>query len=136
MDRAVDGDIVLLHGLEQAGLGAWRGAVDFIAEQDIGEDGPSAERKVVSILRIHRDAGDVGGKEVGRELDAFEVGRDGSCDGLSEQGFAEAWDVLEQHVTSGDEGEHGMSDDLFLADEDFGDIGDETPGLIGWEHRG
>ena len=59
MDCAVDRDVVFFHGLEQAGLGSWRGAIDLIAEEDIGKNRPSAERKVVSILRIDRNASDI-----------------------------------------------------------------------------
>ncbi len=36
--RAGGGDLVLLHGLEQSGLGLRRRAVDLVGEHDVGEE--------------------------------------------------------------------------------------------------
>ena len=38
-----DGDLVLLHGLQQRGLGLGRGAVDLVGQHDVGEDRPLHE---------------------------------------------------------------------------------------------
>ena len=49
--RPVDGDLRLLHRLEEGGLGLRRGAVDLVDEQDVGEDRarPEAERAALAI---------------------------------------------------------------------------------------
>ena len=41
---AVDGDLALLHRLEQRRLGAGRGPVDLVDQDDVGEDGPGTNR--------------------------------------------------------------------------------------------
>ena len=69
--RAVDGDLALLHRLQQRRLRARRGAVDLVDQQHVREDraGDEAERAAL------QDAGarDVRGQQVGRALDAPEV---------------------------------------------------------------
>ena len=41
-----DGHFALLHGLQQRGLGLGRRAVDFVGQQDVGEDRPLDEAEV------------------------------------------------------------------------------------------
>jgi len=68
-------DLVLLHGLQQGGLGLWRGAVDFVGQNQMGEDGPVLELELAAPARgFHHDVGaqDVGRHQVRRELDAVE----------------------------------------------------------------
>ena len=40
---ALNRNPVLLHRLQQGGLGLRRGAVDLVGEDDVGEDGPGCE---------------------------------------------------------------------------------------------
>jgi hypothetical protein len=72
---APDGDLVLLHRLEQRGLGLGRRAVDLVGQDDVGEDRARTNlnsRRPVAGLLEHLGAGDVAGHQVGRELDAVE----------------------------------------------------------------
>ncbi len=62
--RPVDGDLTLLHALQQRGLGLGGGAVDLVADDDVGEDAAGAELELAGVLVEHRDAGDVGGQQV------------------------------------------------------------------------
>ena len=39
MGGAFDGDLGFLHGFEEGGLGAGCGAIDFICEEDVDEEG-------------------------------------------------------------------------------------------------
>ena len=50
--------------------------VHFIRQHNVGEDGTGLERKsLLSILaEVHLRAGDIGGQQIGRKLDATEVG--------------------------------------------------------------
>jgi hypothetical protein len=41
---AADGDLALLHRLQQRGLRLGRGAVDLVGQHDVGEDRPGEER--------------------------------------------------------------------------------------------
>ena len=40
---AFNGDLLLIHGFEQRRLGLGRGAIDFVGQQEIGEDGAGLE---------------------------------------------------------------------------------------------
>ena len=117
MHLAIDGDGVFFHGFQQAGLRAWCGAVDLITEQDVREDGAGAEGELMRLLRIDGHTADVRREEIGGELDAFEISGDGARDGLREQGLADAGDVFKQDVAASDQGQDGVRNGLFFADE-------------------
>ena len=74
---AADRHVALGHHLEQRRLHLGRGPVDLVGQHDVGEDRP--ELDVERLLRRPVDAGadEVGGHEVGRELDAGERCRRG-----------------------------------------------------------
>nr|BFE76466.1 hypothetical protein GCM10020092_097670 [Actinoplanes digitatis] len=57
---ALDRDLLLLHGLEQGGLGLRRRPVDLVGEQHVREDRAGAEGEVALALVIEERAGDVG----------------------------------------------------------------------------
>ena len=65
----VDRDLALLHAFEQRRLRLGGGAVDLVAQHDVGEDRAGPELEVALLLVEDVDAGDVGGQQVGRELD-------------------------------------------------------------------
>ena len=70
------GHLVFLHRLEQGGLGLGRGAVDFVGQQQVGENRPLQELKSpaagIRVFLEHVGAGDVRGHQVRRELDSPE----------------------------------------------------------------
>ena len=70
---AVDRDAAFGHRLQQRGLRARRGAVDFVGQHDLGEDRPGAELELARLLIEDRAAGHVGRQQVGRALDALET---------------------------------------------------------------
>ncbi len=74
--RLADRHAVLLHRLEQRALRLRRGAVDLVGEHDVREDRALPELEdLPARLRVSsmtRGAEDVGGHQVGRELDARE----------------------------------------------------------------
>ena len=77
-DAAGHGNVMLLHGLKQGGLRLGRGAVDFVGQNDVGEDRPLDELELAPALGgllQNVGAGDVGRHQVGCELDAAEVER-------------------------------------------------------------
>ena len=69
---AVNRHLPLLHTFQQGGLRFGRGAVNFIGKHDVGEDRAGAHLKFRSALIINRRAGNVGRKQIGRELNSFE----------------------------------------------------------------
>ena len=46
--RLADRHFALLHGLQQRGLGLGRRAVDFVGQQDVGEDRPFDEAEIAA----------------------------------------------------------------------------------------
>ena len=85
-----------LHDLEQRRLRLGRGAVDLVAQHDVREYGPALELELVRRLVVDRHARDIGGQQVGRELDAVPRQRDGRGQCPGQGGLAGARDVLEQ----------------------------------------
>ena len=124
--------LAFAHGLEQGGLGAGRGAVDFIGQENVGEHGAFVELKLLLALVEDGDAENVRGQQVGGELHALEPGVDGFGQGLGQGGFAGAGKILEQHVAAGGEGREQLPGGGRLAAHDFGNVrGDVAAGLTG-----
>ena len=99
----VDGDLPLLHRLEQRRLRLRRRAVDLVGEHDVGEHAARAELELVRRPVPDRHADDVGGEEVGRELDAVPRRRDRAGDRLGERRLADAGHVLDEQVALGEQ---------------------------------
>ena len=124
--RAVDRDLVLLHRFEQGRLGLRRRAVDFVGEQDVGEDRAADEADHAAargpVLFDHLGAEDVGGHQVGRELDAVELEVDCLRQLLDQQRLGEAGHAAQQAVAAGEEGDQDLADDALLADDRLGEL--------------
>ena len=65
-----DGDLPLLHGLQQSALHLGGGAVDFIGEHQVGEDRSSARGESARLRIVNLGADDIRRQHVGRELQA------------------------------------------------------------------
>lgn len=109
---AVDRDLILAHGLEEGGLGSRGGAVDLVGDEDVAEDGPGLEGELAFVLIPECDAKDVGGDHVGCHLEADDGAIDtaGQCRG--EGGLADAWDILDEDVSAGEEADKDAVDGL------------------------
>ena len=120
MRRTACRHAALLHRLEQRGLRLRRGAVDFICEQELRENWPAPELKLIATIRPrahHRGADDVGRHEIGRELDPAKIEIQRACERLHELRLAEPRHAFEQHISARDDGcEHAVHDAL-LADD-------------------
>ena len=101
--RAVDGDLPLLHRLEQRRLRLRRRSVDLVDEHDVREHraGPEAERPALTVEHVH--ARDVRRQEIGRELDAVEREVERARERLREHGLADTGDVLDEDVPLGEQ---------------------------------
>ena len=66
-------DLPLLHRLEQCRLHLSRGTVDFIRQDEIGEDRTFADLELLALLRIDHRAYDIGRKQVRSKLDPAEL---------------------------------------------------------------
>ena len=113
-------DLPLLHGLHQRGLRLRRRAVDLVGEDQVGEDRPGEETEAAAAAPGVRDqhfgAGDVGGHQVRRELDAREAEVQQLREGGDEQGLGHPRDAYEQRVVAGQDAEQDLLDHLLHPD--------------------
>ncbi|MNM70879.1 hypothetical protein D3C81_825240 [compost metagenome] len=114
---ALEGDLALLHHLEQRRLGLGRGAVDLVGEQQVGEHRAAAQLELLAGQVVDGVPGDVAGHQVGGELDACELAAEAARQGAHQQGLAEAGDALDQHVAAGEQGAEHVVDHRLLADQ-------------------
>ena len=105
---AVDRDLGLLHALQERRLGLGRGAVDLVADHDVGEDRAGPELEPLVGLPVDADAGQVAGQQVGRELDPADRAVDGVRQRLGQGGLADAGHVLDQQVALGEQDGDGV----------------------------
>ncbi len=72
---AEDCDAALLHGFEEGGLSFGGGAVDFVSEDDVCEEGTGLKNEFAATVDFleNRVSGDVPREEVRGELDAFVI---------------------------------------------------------------
>ena len=90
MGLAVGRHLPLAHRLQQGALRARRGPVDLVGQHDVGEDRAGTEDELLRLAVVQAAAGDVGGQQVGRELDAMELAGQAAGDGLAHQRLAHA----------------------------------------------
>ena len=119
---AVDSDLTLLHALQQARLGPRDCAVDLVGEEHVGHDGSRLKGELARLLVVDVEPGDVGRQEVRRKLDALERRTDTSRQGLGDQRFPQAGEVLQQHVAVGQESHQQEFDGGLFAHNDAGDV--------------
>jgi hypothetical protein len=112
----------LAHRLEQSRLHLRRRAIDFIGEQQVVEDRPALELEGALLRTVDFGAGEIGGQQVRRELDALPRAVDRRGERLGQTRLADARHVLDQQMTLGQEADHGEVDRLLLAVHDRGDV--------------
>ena len=130
MRVAADGDLALLHGLEESGLDLGRCAVDFVGEDEVGEDRATVGGEAAVLGREDHSADDIAGEEVGGELDALELDADGRAERSDEEGLGEAGHAFEEDVAVGQQGDQHAFDDSFLADDGLANFVAEFLGPI------
>ena len=111
---------MLLHGLEEGRLGAGARAVDLVGHEELGEDRsldePERAPPVGSLVEDLRTE-DVGGHQVGGELDAAGIEPEDAAQGLDELGLGEARHADEQAVAARQERDEAEVDDVLLAED-------------------
>ncbi len=122
---AAGGDAAFLHGLEQGGLGSWAGAVDFVCHQKLAEDraGDETEAASAGLFVKHFAADDIGGHQIGGELNPFSGKAKNDAQGFDEAAFAQAREADEKNVSAAEQGHEGFVDDFLLAEDDAPDGG-------------
>ena len=79
-------------------------------------------RELAGLHVVHLGSDEVGGQEVGRELDPGKVCLDGLSHGLDQQRLGQTRDTLEQDVTIGQERDEDPLHHVFLAHHDGVDL--------------
>ena len=117
MGHAIDGDLALLHRLQQRGLGLRCGAVDLVGQDELGHDGTGPVLEATGLLVEDVDPGDVAGEEIGGELDALEGAADRARDRLGQDRLADAGDILDEDVTAAEQGDEHEEHLVSLAND-------------------
>ena len=117
MRLAADRHLALLHHLEQRRLHLGRRAVDLVGEQEVAEHRPQLGVEAAGVRPVDARADEVGGHEVGRELDAAEGAAEHVGERAHGQGLGEAGHALEQHVAAGQQRDQQALEHRVLADD-------------------
>ena len=88
----------------------------------LAKTGPCLNSNSLVALVVDRHAGDVGGQQVGRELDAVPRDRQRGRQRAGQRGLAGAGHVLEQQVALGEQADDRVVDHLGLALDDVADV--------------
>ena len=88
---------LFLHGFEQGSLGFRGGAVDFVGKDDIGKD-RALDKLELAVFVEYLGASDVGGHEVGGELDTAEREAEGFRKGVYHQRLGQTRNADKQAV--------------------------------------
>ncbi len=134
----VDGDLPLLHRLQQRGLGLRRRPVDLVADHDVREHRARLELEVARLLVVDADPGDVAGQQVRSELDPAHRAVDRTGQRLGQLGLANPGDVLDEQVTLGEQDREGQPHGGVLALDDLLDVVDDRVcggGELSCRHR-
>ena len=110
---------MLLHGFQQRGLCLRRCTVDFVRQNQVGKNrtGLKAENGI-ALLILGDDVGTrhVGGHQVRGELNPGERKVENTAERSHKAGLSDAGHTLQQNVTSGDERNDGVFNNLGLTD--------------------
>ncbi len=116
---AADGHLALLHHFQQGALHLGRGAVDLIGQQQVGEDRAERGVELAGFLVVDPRAHQVGGHQVGGELDALELAADGLGQGFDRHGFGQAGHAFDQDMAARQQGDDQALQQVILPDDDL-----------------
>ena len=123
MQLAAGGNLMLLHGFQQSGLRFRRRSVDFVGEDDVGEDRPANEAHHSAagglIFLDDLGAGDVRRHQVRRELDAAEAQAQCSRQRRDQQRLGQPRHANQQRMAPAEHGHQQLFDDGLLPDDDL-----------------
>ena len=116
-----DRNMMLLHRLQQRRLRLRRRAVDFIGHQKLREDRSLDETERAAAARFvleHFRTDDVGGHQVGRELDALGIKAENLAERIDEQRLGETWHTDQKCVAAREDRYQRPLDDFVLSEDD------------------
>ena len=119
MALARDGDLALLHHFQKRALHLGGRAVDFVGQHQIGEHRPQHGGEFAALLVVDAGADQVGGHQIGRELDALEAALHGARQGRDRQGLGQARHAFDQKMPAGQKRDQHPFQEMILADHDL-----------------
>ncbi len=117
--------LMLLHSLQQGSLRLRGRAVDLVGQKHVGEDWSRHEGELASLRRLaqHLRPRDVRRHQVGRELHARELQFQDVRDRLHQQGLGQPGCPRNETMTTREEGDENLLDDLALTDDGLAQFG-------------
>ncbi len=106
---AFSGDLPFLHGFEKGALGFWRGAVDLVGEDQLGEDRPLVKMKPFRTPLVHRYTDYIGRQQIAGELDALVVQPHQGRQQMRQGGLAHAGKILDEQMPLTEQAGHGQA---------------------------
>ncbi len=119
-------DLAFSHGLQQGTLGTRRGAVDFIRQQQLGENRARVKRETGVVAVVYRHAQDVCRQQVAGKLNPLPGQSQHVGQGVGQGGLAHTGKVLDQQVAAGDQAAQGEPDLRLLPQQDLADFRDRS----------
>ena len=136
MSPAADGDLVFLHRFQERGLRLGRRAIDFVGQDHVARRsvrGGSGTRACPVCRSSCNDlrARDVGRHQVGGELDAAELERQGIGEGADHERLGQPRHAHQQAVAARKQGHQQFFDYLPLPDDHLAELlGDQIAGFV------
>ncbi len=121
-----DGDLALLHGLQQRALDLGRGPVDLVGQDDVGENRPFAGGEFAGLGIVDQGADEVRRQQVRGELDALEGRLHGFGQGGHRQGLGQPGHPFDEHMIVAQKGQQKPVHQVLLPHDDFADLGTNT----------
>ena len=132
---SADGDLLLLHRLEQRALDLGRGAIDLVGKDDVPEDGAALNGELARLLVVDDRSDEIRGEQIRRELNPLEAAVDHRGESSDGECLGQAREPLEQHVPVGEQPDHQAVEHGPLADDDRLERGfDSSHERIGGAH--
>ena len=115
---------MFFHSLEQCALGLGRGAIDFVGENYMRENGARMKLKCARFAIEYGNSQYIGRQHVAGELDALKLQSQCGCERMCQRGLADTRNVLNQKVTARQYAGNGETDLVFLAEDNLTDLFD------------
>ena len=115
--RAADRHVALGHDLEQRRLHLGGRPVDLVGQDEVGEDRTQLDVEALGGRPVDARADDVGGQQVGRELDAGERAADGLGQRLDGERLGQTGHAFEEAVAVGEQAREHALQRTVLADD-------------------
>jgi hypothetical protein len=114
-------DAAFLHGFQQGRLRLRRGSVDFVGQQQVGEDWPLMENQLPTAALIfqNRRTENVARKEVRRELNPTELQTQQRRERLNQLRLAKARQPFQQEMPASEQAGNDTLQQFFLTENRF-----------------